>query len=78
RRNLIVPLILVLPFLSTLGSRGPSTTMRRATGLLFCVLLSYVLAIRFTPKQLLFLLFVTLGACISRSVGMAVGSPSLA
>lgn len=35
RRNLIVPLILVLPFLSTLWSIGPSTTMRRATGLLF-------------------------------------------
>jgi exopolysaccharide production protein ExoQ len=42
------------------------------------VLLSYVLAIRFTPRQLLFLLFVTLGACIVLSVVLSVVSPSLA
>ncbi|NKJ74473.1 O-antigen ligase family protein [Rhizobium leguminosarum bv. viciae] len=78
RRNLIVPLILVLPFLSTLWSIGPTTTLRRAIGLLFCVLLAYVLAIRFTPRQLLFLLFVTLGACIVLSVVMSVVSPGLA
>ncbi|MBY5404031.1 O-antigen ligase family protein [Rhizobium leguminosarum] len=78
RRNLIVPAILVLPFLSTLWSIAPPTTLRRAIGLLFCVLLSYVLAIRFTPRQLLFLIFVTLGACIILSVVMSVVSPSLA
>ncbi|MBY5740678.1 O-antigen ligase family protein [Rhizobium leguminosarum] len=78
RRNLIVPAILVLPFLSTLWSIGPQTTLRRAIGLLFCVLLSYVLAIRFTPRQLLFLIFVTLGACIVLSVVISVVSPSLA
>ncbi|UIK03238.1 O-antigen ligase family protein (plasmid) [Rhizobium leguminosarum] len=78
RRNLIVPLMLALPFLSTLWSIGPSSTLRRAIGLLFCVLLSYVLAIRFTPRQLLFLLFVMLGACITLSVVIAVVSPNLA
>ncbi|MGR9558172.1 O-antigen ligase family protein (plasmid) [Rhizobium leguminosarum] len=78
RRNLIVPAILVLPFLSTLWSIAPPTTLRRAIGLLFCVLLSYVLAIRFTPRQLLFLIFVTLGACIVLSVVISVVSPSLA
>ncbi|MDR9784795.1 O-antigen ligase family protein [Rhizobium redzepovicii] len=78
RRNLIVPLMLALPFLSTLWSISPPTTLRRAIGLLFCVLLSYVLAIRFTPRQLLFLVFVTLGACITLSVVVAVVSPSLA
>ncbi|WP_037080044.1 O-antigen ligase family protein [Rhizobium sp. CCGE 510] len=78
RRNLIVPLMLALPFLSTLWSISPPTTLRRAIGLLFCVLLSYVLAIRFTPRQLLFLLFVTLGACIGLSVVISVVSPSLA
>lgn len=76
RRNLIVPLILVLPFLSTLWSIAPPTTLRRAIGLLFCVLLSYVLAIRFTPRQLLFLLFVTLGTCILLSVVISVVSPA--
>ena len=78
RRNLIVPSILFLPFLSTLWSIGPPTSLRRAIGLLFCVLLSYVLAIRFTPRQLLLLLFVTLGSCIVLSVAMSVVSPSLA
>lgn len=78
RRNLIVPLILVLPFLSTFWSIDPSTTLRRAIGLFFCVLLSYVLAIRFTPKQLLFLLFVTLGVCTVCSVVISMASPSLA
>ncbi|MBX4950464.1 O-antigen ligase family protein [Rhizobium binae] len=78
RRNLMVPLILALPFLSTLWSIGPSTTLRRAIGLLFCVLLSYVLAIRFTPRQLLFLLFVTLGACIVLSLIISVVLPALA
>jgi len=78
RRNLIVPAILVLPFLSTLWSIDPPTTLRRAIGLLFCLLLSYVLAIRFTPRQLLFLIFVTLGACIVLSVVISVVSPSLA
>lgn len=77
RRNLMVPLILALPFLSTLWSIGPSTTLRRAIGLLFCVLLSYVLAIRFTPRQLLFLLFVTLGACIVLSLIISVVLPAL-
>ncbi|WP_064685181.1 O-antigen ligase family protein [Rhizobium bangladeshense] len=78
RRNLLVPLILALPFLSTLWSIGPSTTLRRAIGLLFCVLLSYVLAIRFTPRQLLFLVFVTLGTCIVLSVVLSMVSPALA
>ncbi|MDC9835917.1 MULTISPECIES: O-antigen ligase family protein [Rhizobium] len=78
RRNLIVPLILVLPFLSTLWSIAPPTSLRRAIALLFCILLSYVLAIRFTPRQLLFLLFVTLGTCSVLSVVVSVVSPSLA
>ncbi|MBB4237898.1 O-antigen ligase family protein [Rhizobium esperanzae] len=78
RRNFIIPLILIMPFLSTLWSIDPTTSLRRAIGLLFCLLLSYVLAIRFTPRQLLFLLFVTFGSCIFLSVIMSVVSPSLA
>ncbi|RUM23306.1 O-antigen ligase family protein [Rhizobium vallis] len=78
KRNLIVPMILVMPFLSTLWSIDATTSLRRAIALLFCMLLSYVLAIRFTPRQLLFLLFVTFGGCIFLSVVMSVVSPSLA
>jgi len=78
RRNLFVPLILALPFLSVLWSVGPSITFRRAIGLLFSVLLAYVLAIRFTPRQLLLLVFATLGTCIVLSVAILGASPSLA
>lgn len=78
RRNALVPVILVLPFVSVLWSVSPSTTLRRAIGLLFTVLLAYVLAIRFTPKQLLLLVFAILGTCIVLSVAIFAVSPGLA
>ena len=78
RRNLLLPVILALPFLSVLWSVGPSTTLRRAVGLLFTVLLAYALAIRFTPRQLLLIVFATLGVCIVLSVAMLAVSPELA
>jgi exopolysaccharide production protein ExoQ len=78
RRNLLFPLLLGLPFLSVLWSVGPSMTLRRATGLLFTVLLAYALAIRFTPRQLLLLVFATSGTCVVLSVAIFAVSPSLA
>ena len=78
RRNLLLPVILALPFLSVLWSVGPSTTLRRAVGLLFTVLLAYALAIRFTPRQLLLIVFATLGVCIILSVALLALSPDLA
>lgn len=78
RRNLLLPVILALPFVSVLWSVSPSMTLRRAIGLLFTALLAYVLAIRFTPKQLLLLVFATLGTCMVLSVGMLAVAPHLA
>jgi exopolysaccharide production protein ExoQ len=78
RRNVLFPLILVLPFLSVFWSVSPSTSLRRAIGLLFTVLLAYVLAIRFTPRQLLLLVFATLGTCIVLSLAILAASPNLA
>ena len=78
RRNLQFPLLLLLPFLSVLWSVSPSITLRRAIGLLFTVLLAYVLAIRFTPRQLLLLVFATLGTCVVLSVAILAVSPNLA
>lgn len=77
RRNMLLPVILVLPFLSVLWSVGPSTTLRRAVGLLFTVLIAYALAIRFTPRQLLVIVFATLGVCILLSLAMLAVSPNL-
>jgi len=78
RRNTLFPLMLGLPFLSVLWSVGPSTTLRRAVGLLFSVLLAYALAIRFTPRQLLLLVLATMGTCIVLSLAVFAVSPSLA
>jgi exopolysaccharide production protein ExoQ len=78
KRNLLFPVILALPFCSVLWSIGPSTTLRRAIGLLFTVLLAYVLAIRFTPRQVLIIVFATVGVCIVLSLMMLAVSPSLA
>ena len=52
RRNLPFTLLLLLPFVSVLWSISGSITLRRAIGLLFSVALAYLLAIRFTPRQL--------------------------
>ncbi|PDT17883.1 exopolysaccharide biosynthesis protein [Rhizobium sp. J15] len=78
KRNWLVPLIVAMPFVSVFWSVGPSTTFRRAIGLLFTVLLAYVLAIRFTPRQLLLLIFATFGTCIVLSLLIFVASPGLA
>ncbi len=78
RRNLLLPILLVLPFLSVLWSVSPSISLRRAIGLLFSVLLAYVLAIRFTPRQLLLLVFASLGTCVVLSVAILGASPNLA
>ncbi|MBB4190471.1 exopolysaccharide production protein ExoQ [Rhizobium aethiopicum] len=78
KRNWFVPLMVAMPFVSVFWSVGPSTTFRRAIGLLFTVLLAYVLAIRFTPRQLLLLAFATFGTCIVLSLLVFVASPGLA
>ncbi|WP_062941760.1 O-antigen ligase family protein (plasmid) [Rhizobium leguminosarum] len=78
KRNWLVPLMVAMPFVSVFWSVGPSTTLRRAIGLLFTVLLAYVLAIRFTPRQLLLIAFATFGACIVLSLLIFLVSPGLA
>lgn len=78
QRNLLLHILLGMPFLSVLWSVSPSATMRRAIGLLFALLLAYVLAIRFTPRQLILVTMATLGACIVMSLGLMAVSPGLA
>ncbi|API57320.1 exopolysaccharide biosynthesis protein (plasmid) [Rhizobium leguminosarum] len=78
KRNWFVPLMVAMPFVSVFWSVGPSTTFRRAIGLLFTVLLAYVLAIRFTPRQLLLIAFATFGTCIVLSLLLLLVSPGLA
>lgn len=78
KRNLPFHLLIAMPFLSVLWSVSPSISLRRAIGLLFSLFLAYLLAIRFTPRQLLVLVMATLGACILLSLAMLALSPGLA
>ncbi len=77
-RNLYLNLLIAMPFISVLWSVSPSVTMRRAIGLLFSLLLSYVVAICFTPRQLLMLVMATLGTCIVLSLVLIVVAPHYA
>jgi exopolysaccharide production protein ExoQ len=77
-RNMQFNLLLAVPFISVLWSVSPSTTLRRAIGLLFSLLLAYALAIRFTPRQLLLLVIASVGTCGVLSLVLLGLSPSLA
>ena len=61
RRSLPMFLMALLAFTSVFWSIAPSITLRRAIALLAAMLLAYLLAIRFTPRQLLVLLSSVLG-----------------
>jgi exopolysaccharide production protein ExoQ len=78
RQNLYVPALPGLAFLSVLWSVGPPTTLLRAVGLLFTMLLAYVLAIRFSPKQLLLIVLLTLGVSMVLSIMLLAAMPGLA
>ena len=78
RRNLPMAALLALPFLSILWSINVTVTMRRAVGLLLSVLLAYLIAIRFTPRQFLLLLLIVTGGCMGLSLVGAVAVPNLA
>lgn len=78
RRNLFMLTLIALPFLSVLWSIGPSVTVRRAIGLLGSMFLSYLLAIRFTPSQLLLLIVATLAPCMVLSLLFMGAVPHLA
>ncbi len=77
RRNLALTTLLFLPFVSILWSISGSITLRRAIGLLFSVALAYLLAIRFTPRQLAALVAAVLVPLMVLSIVFAVAIPHL-
>lgn len=77
RRNLPFTLLLFLPFVSILWSISGSITLRRAIGLLFSVALAYLLAIRFSPRQLAALVSAVLVPLMVLSLVLAVAVPHL-
>ncbi|MFC0201932.1 O-antigen ligase family protein [Paracoccus rhizosphaerae] len=78
RGNLLFALLVALPFLSTLWSVSPSITLRRAIGLALSVLLAYVVATRFTPRQFLLIVVAVLGTSMVCSLLLAVLAPQMA
>lgn len=78
RRNLVMAALLFLPFLSVTWSISPSTSLRRAIALLLSVMLSYLLASRFSPRQLLILVGHLLGVIMIVSLVLYIVAPSIA
>ncbi len=78
RHNIPLLLLLLMPFLSVLWSIYPSVTLKRAVALFFSVALSFLLASRFTPRELLALSGAVLGTCIGLSLFLAIAAPGLA
>ena len=70
--------LVALQFATVLWSISPGTSLRRAVALAMTLILSHVLAVVFTPRQLLWLVASALGACMVASLAMMALSPSLA
>jgi O-antigen ligase len=78
RRTLPFAVLLLLPFASVLWSSSPALTLQRAVALLFSVSLAYLLAILFTPRQMLLLTVLVLGVGMLLSLMMAAALPGRA
>ncbi len=78
RRSLPLVLLILLAALSVTWSIGTGVTLRRAIALGITCLLATLLAIRFTPRQLLLLVSGVIGFCLWLSLGAAVLTPSAA
>ncbi|WP_156023933.1 O-antigen ligase family protein [Thioclava indica] len=78
RRTLPMFMLALLAFTSTFWSIAPSITLRRAIALMAAMLLAYLLAIRFTPRQLLVLFSSILGACLGLSLIAGMLAPQIA
>ena len=76
-RSLPLAVLLLLPFASVLWSISGSISLRRAIALLASMALAYVLAIRFTPRQLATLVAAVLGPCMLLSLVYAAALPGL-
>ncbi len=76
-RSLPLATLLLLPFASVLWSLSPSLSLRRAIALVASMALAYLLAIRFSPRQLALLVTAVLGPCMMLSLIYAAALPSL-
>lgn len=78
RRNIPMALLLLLPFASVLWSASPRVTLIRSAALLLSLALAYLIAIRFTPRQLLVQVAGVLLVCMALSLLSMVALPGQA
>ncbi|SHE58900.1 exopolysaccharide production protein ExoQ [Loktanella atrilutea] len=78
RRSLPLVLLIGLTVVSVLWSIEAPLTLRRAISLVVTCLLAALLAIRFSPRQLLLLTSGVIGACLWLSLAAAVLAPGAA
>ncbi|MDT8855533.1 O-antigen ligase family protein [Paracoccaceae bacterium Fryx2] len=78
RRNVPFLLLIGLAFLSVMWSISPSFTLKKAVGLVLTLQVSFLIAIRFTPKQFLLLVATVLGVCMVLSLLLVGIAPRLA
>lgn len=78
RRSPLMTFLLILPFISIIWSESGSTSMRRAVSLTLSMGLAYVLATRFSPRQLLLLVGGVLGASLAGSLAVLIVAPATA
>ena len=78
RRNLPFLIMMALPFASILWSIYPAVSLRRAVALDLSMALAFLLAIRFTPQQIMRLIAAVLVPCMVASLALAVVSPGMA
>ena len=78
RSSLATFLLLALPFLSVAWSTSGSLSLLRAIGLTLSMALAYLLACRFTPRQLLLLVAAVLFPGLAGSLVMLAIAPSAA
>lgn len=77
RRGLPLIVLTLLPFLSVAWSTSGSISLRRAVGLLFTIALAYVIATRFTPRQLLMIVAAVVLPCMVLSLAVGIAVPSI-
>lgn len=78
RRSLPLLALVLLPMASVLWSIGPSISLRRVVALMLTLILSQVLAVMFTPRQLMWTVASVMGTCMAASLALMVVNPSLA
>jgi exopolysaccharide production protein ExoQ len=76
RHRPLITFLFVLPFLSVAWSTSGSISLRRALALTLSMALAYIIAIRFTPRQFLFVIVAALFPALLFSLVLLVVAPS--